>query len=101
VSRAAGFRRRVWIVTKQILRAQLAIDAIKHCVELLKIVEDKERSTRAIGDCNERMFAGGIAAVLIFHGPDDDRIKQSARPDCRAPRVVKLRNARRLPAIGN
>ena len=62
---------------------------------------DEHGAARAVGNRDQRVFSGGIAATLIIHRANDDRIEQRPGSDGRPARVIEFRDARGLAAIGH
>src|SRR5438477_645081 len=72
---------RIGIVGETILRAQLAVDAIEDGAKLLRGIRIKHRATGGVGHRLESVFTGGVAAIFVFHGPDNDGVKEHIRAD--------------------
>ena len=101
MTQTAGGRDRTRIIPQQILGAKLAIDAIKHFLELIEGVENELRAAGAIGDGDQGVFAGGIAAVLIFQWTNNDGIKQGVGKNGGAASVLEFGDAGGLPGVGD
>ena len=82
---------RIRIVAEQILRAQFAIDAIEHRHRAgSRSSRINTAPPRAVGNGDQRMFAGRFAAAFALDRADDDRIEQrtrSDRPPAARPRI--------------
>src|ERR1700685_2825968 len=98
---AAGRRRGLGGVAEQILRAQLAIDSVKHVLKLAHLVQDEKSSACAVGNRDQRVLARRVAAALALDWPNHHGVEQGARCDSRAARVSDIRIARGLARVGN
>src|SRR5260370_33247822 len=65
------------VVGKEILRAELTVDAIEDGAEFLGRVGKKHGAAGGVGHGFEGVFAGGVAAAFVFHRADDDSVKKS------------------------
>src|SRR6266487_986021 len=72
IGRAAG----IGVVTEAVLRAQLAVNAIEDGAKVLSRVGIEHGAAGGVGHGFEGVFAGGVAATLVFHRADDDSVEQ-------------------------
>src|SRR5216684_3987234 len=85
-----GRAARVGIVAEAVLGAQLAVDAVEDGVELFGGVGKKHGAAGGFGDGLNGVLAGSVAAALVFHGADDDGVKQRAGTQRAAARGLEV-----------
>src|SRR2546429_3818444 len=71
-----GGTARIGIVGKTILGTELPVDAIEDGGEFLQRIRIKHSATGRVGHGFEGMFAGGVAAHLVFYPGDKGRGKE-------------------------
>src|SRR5207248_3257272 len=73
---SVGRTARIGIVSKPVLGAKLAVDAIENGGKLLGRVRIKHRAAGRVGHGFKGMFTGGVAAVFVFDGTNHDGVKE-------------------------
>src|SRR5437773_728473 len=76
-----GGAARIGIVGKAVLGAKFAVDAIENRAKLLRSVRIKHGAAGGVGHGFEGVLAGSVAAVFIFHRPDDDGVQKHVGAD--------------------
>ena len=72
---------RIGIVGEPVLRAELAVDAVKDCSEVLSRIRKKHGAPSGVGHGYECMLTGGVPTIFVLHWPDDDGVKQHIGSD--------------------
>src|SRR5260370_21430705 len=76
-----GGAARIGIVSEEILGAEFAVNAIEDGAEFLRRVGIEHGAAGGVGHGFEGVFTGGVAAVFVFHGADDDGVKERVGED--------------------
>src|SRR5258708_40130791 len=91
-------RPRIWIVAQAILGAEFAVDAVKHFTEFAGRIWEISRAARGIRNGLEGMLSRGVAAALVFHHSNHDRVEKRVGSKCSPPPGLKVGTAVRFPS---
>src|SRR5216683_6148965 len=97
VGGAAG----IGIVGEEILGAEFAVDAVEDGAEFLGSVGVEHGAAGGVGHGFEGVFTGGVAAVFVFHGADDDGVKERAGEDGFLASGVEVGGAGGFTGVGD
>ncbi len=92
---------RIGIVGEAVLRAQFAVDLIEDDAKFAGIVWEEHGAARGFCDGLQSVLTGGVAAVFVFHGPNENSVNKRVRADGRFASSVKIGAAGGLAAVGD
>src|SRR5260370_14481096 len=96
-----GGASRIGRVSEEILGAEFAVNAIEDGAEFLGSVGIEHGAAGGVGHGFEGVFTGGVAAVFVFHGADDDGVKERIGEDGRLAGGIEVGGAGGFTGVGD